>query len=195
MKALSLIQPWADAVLFLDKRIENRRWTTSFRGLFLIHASASVGTRSVFHDACESLRELLHPHAWTIFQRDRLVAEGDGDDKVWRPRDAMKRGGIVGSARLLNVLSPCTRSTTTKPGKGWSDAFAKPCEHHWHAPAQYGFVLGDVQALHFTPFKGALGFVEVPDSVSRQAGVNSCIHCVPACDECIAHDTLLAMST
>jgi hypothetical protein len=193
MKALSLIQPWADAVLFLGKTIENRRWNTNFRGRFLIHASASVGTRSVFHESCEALRSLLQPAVWQTFQRDRLEAYGDDDDKVWRPRETMKRGGIVGEASLVDVLPPCTQ-TANKTG-GWSGAFAAPCKHHWHAPQQYGFLLHDVHALRFVPFKGALGFVEVPDSVAREAGTGSCAHSVPACAECVAHDTLLAMST
>ncbi len=194
MKALSLIQPWADAVLFLGKSIENRRWNASFRGRFLIHASASVGTRSVFHESCESLRSLLQPAAWLTFQRDRLEAYGTGDDKVWRPRETMKRGGIVGEAKLVDVLPPCAQTPGTMK-KGWAGAFAKPCRHHWHAPSQYGFLLSDVHPLKFVPFKGALGFVEVPDSVAREAGTGNCAHSVPACEECVAHDTLLAMST
>lgn len=44
MKALSIQQPWAwlivNASCYLDpKLIENRRWKTSFRGTFLVHAS------------------------------------------------------------------------------------------------------------------------------------------------------------
>lgn len=40
MKALSLTQPWAHAVVHLGKRVENRDWPgCSFRGPFLIHAS------------------------------------------------------------------------------------------------------------------------------------------------------------
>ena len=39
MKALSLIQPWADLILSGKKTIELRTWNTNFRGEFLIHAS------------------------------------------------------------------------------------------------------------------------------------------------------------
>jgi hypothetical protein len=39
MKALSLRQPWAHMVVHGPKHIENRRWNTSFRGEFLIHAA------------------------------------------------------------------------------------------------------------------------------------------------------------
>ena len=39
MKALSLKQPWAELILEGKKKIELRKWKTSFRGEFLIHAS------------------------------------------------------------------------------------------------------------------------------------------------------------
>jgi len=190
MKALSLIQPWADAVIFLGKNIENRRWDTRFRGAFLIHASASVGTRAVFHESVEALRSLLKPAAWETYRRDRLVVEHD----TWRPRETMKRGGILGYAKLVDVLPPC-KMTPARQTRGMIAAFATPCRHHWHAPAQYGFLLADVAPLSFVLFKGALGFVEVPDDVARKARAPNCAHSVPACDDCVAHDTMLAMST
>ncbi len=39
MKALSIKQPWAWAILNAGKDIENRNWKTNFRGKFYIHAS------------------------------------------------------------------------------------------------------------------------------------------------------------
>ncbi len=39
MKALSLKQPFAELILQGRKTIELRKWNTSFRGQFLIHAS------------------------------------------------------------------------------------------------------------------------------------------------------------
>ena len=39
MKALSLKQPFAELILQGRKKIELRKWNTSFRGEFLIHAS------------------------------------------------------------------------------------------------------------------------------------------------------------
>ncbi len=37
--ALSVRQPWADHLVFGDKRIENRDWPTHYRGPLLIHAT------------------------------------------------------------------------------------------------------------------------------------------------------------
>lgn len=41
MKALTIRQPWADAIAHQTKRTENRTWKTSYRGLVLIHAGAA----------------------------------------------------------------------------------------------------------------------------------------------------------
>lgn len=38
MKALSIQQPWAYCITNGTKRVENRTWYTSYRGLVLIHA-------------------------------------------------------------------------------------------------------------------------------------------------------------
>ncbi|SES04167.1 ASCH domain-containing protein [Streptomyces qinglanensis] len=41
MKALTIRQPWADAITHGSKRVENRTWTTNYRGQILIHAGAT----------------------------------------------------------------------------------------------------------------------------------------------------------
>ena len=41
MKALSIRQPWAWLIVHGHKDIENRTWTTSFRGRLLVHAGKS----------------------------------------------------------------------------------------------------------------------------------------------------------
>lgn len=43
MKALSIRQPWADAIIWHGKDIENRSWPTRFRGPVLIHAAKKWG--------------------------------------------------------------------------------------------------------------------------------------------------------
>ena len=42
MRALSVRQPWAQAILDGIKRVENRTWKTSYRGQLVIHASKTV---------------------------------------------------------------------------------------------------------------------------------------------------------
>ena len=47
MKALSLKQPWAELVLQGKKTIELRKWNTSLRGEFLIHASGNIDEEKI----------------------------------------------------------------------------------------------------------------------------------------------------
>ena len=42
MKALSVRQPWAWAIIHAGKDIENRSWNTHFRGSIGIHASSNL---------------------------------------------------------------------------------------------------------------------------------------------------------
>ena len=42
-KALSIRQPWADAIIWHGKDVENRDWKTSYRGPVLIHAAKKWG--------------------------------------------------------------------------------------------------------------------------------------------------------
>ena len=41
MKALTICQPYAEMILLGEKRVENRTWSTRFRGRFAIHAGKS----------------------------------------------------------------------------------------------------------------------------------------------------------
>lgn len=41
-KGLSIAQPWASAIAFAGKDIENRSWRTHYRGPLAIHASGTV---------------------------------------------------------------------------------------------------------------------------------------------------------
>jgi hypothetical protein len=144
MRALSIRQPWAHAILHAGKRIENRTWPTSFRGWFFIHASKACGKDEML-DAIESIREVLtHPVA-----RERvchLAGLEPGALAICAGAFmSAPRGGIVGKARLVDVLPPTENPTDP-----------------WHVPGQFGFVLEDVQEVPFRALRGALGFFEVP---------------------------------
>lgn len=53
MRALTVRQPWADAIVFGDKTVENRTWATSWRGPLLIHAATQLD-RDGRHDLCNT---------------------------------------------------------------------------------------------------------------------------------------------
>lgn len=75
MKVLTIRQPWAWAILFAGKDIENRTWRTHYRGPLAIHAGARI----------ESDAEL-----------PRRVSSPDSDDLV--------RSAILGVVDLVEVV-------------------------------------------------------------------------------------------
>jgi hypothetical protein len=173
MKALSLRQPWAHAVLYLGKRLENRKWNVAFRGEFLIHASGTVGNRGEFSDACEIISDVVDELAWVDF-RDRFlgITTDLSNNALFIPSKEMELGGIVGRARIVDVIAPCLARTAISPVKkprSFRDAFARRCRHTWHAPEQHAFVLDDVKRTPFVPCKGALSFFEVPEDILGKA--------------------------
>ncbi|MFA4986790.1 MAG: ASCH domain-containing protein [Candidatus Brocadiia bacterium] len=83
MKALSIRQPWAWLILHGGKRIENREWSTNFRGCFLIHASKGM-TPGEYEDA-----------EWSA----------EWNDVKLPPFETLQRGGIVGMAKLVDCVT------------------------------------------------------------------------------------------
>jgi hypothetical protein len=164
MKALSIRQPWAWAILHAGKRIENRDWRSCYyRGPILIHASKSVGTRSEFDAAC---RSVLGTDVVGVggFQRDvaKLVVESLPRCSWWAPKDCLQRGGIIGRASIVGTIDNSIELARAAREAGFD--FAQQAE--WWMGG-FALVLADVQPLPFIPFKGSLGFFEVPDEVVR----------------------------
>ena len=87
MKALSIRQPWAWLIVNGHKDVENRTWSTRFRGEFLVHASKGM-TATEYSDVCR----FLHADR----RLDHLL------DVLPRAVD-LERGGIVGSAHLVET--------------------------------------------------------------------------------------------
>lgn len=56
-RILSLHPPWAWAILFAGKDVENRSWTTPYRGRFLVHASSKKLSRALLEEAREEIAE------------------------------------------------------------------------------------------------------------------------------------------
>lgn len=74
MKCLTVCQPWASLIMDGRKRIENRTWSTTHRGILLIHAGSS--------------RCFLGTDA------DRLIEDLDG----------VPYGCLLGTVQLLDCL-------------------------------------------------------------------------------------------
>ena len=55
MKAITVRQPWAWAIIFAGKDIENRNWPTKFRGTIAIHAAKGM-TIKEYEEAAKLFR-------------------------------------------------------------------------------------------------------------------------------------------
>lgn len=82
MKALSIRQPWAWAILH-GKPVENRNWETKFRGPIFIHASKAFDNAG---------------YEWLWQHRSLLEAE------ILHPHDFPK-GGIVGKTEIVDCVT------------------------------------------------------------------------------------------
>ena len=58
MKCLSVRQPWAWLIIHGGKDVENRTWSTDYRGPLLIHASKGM-TKMEYIDAREYIHEYI----------------------------------------------------------------------------------------------------------------------------------------
>jgi len=47
IRILTVRQPWASAIIYAGKDVENRRWTTKYRGRLYIHAGMQVDADDV----------------------------------------------------------------------------------------------------------------------------------------------------
>jgi hypothetical protein len=139
MIALTVRQPWLWAILHAGKRIENRTWATRYRGPILLHAAKGC-TQEEYVSAVESM----------ILAR---VIDGGVP-----PLAEMQRGGIVGRARIVDVIEPVPYTRL------WHGRDVR-----WHVQDQFGFVLADVEPLPFVPCKGALGLFRLNDDGTTPA--------------------------
>ena len=144
MLALSIRQPWASLILKAGKDIENRDWPTKYRGRILIHAAKGM-TQAEHADAIHfAVGAIQHD------PRNEGAAKRTTLRELGFDFGALPRGGIVGSVEITDCV--------TDSGSPWFMGL-------------YGFVLRDPQPLPFTPWKGRLGFFDVPLTIGQlQAG-------------------------
>lgn len=127
MKILSIRQPWAWLIVNGIKAIENREWTTRYRGLVLIHAGQKFEDEAV-----DPILTLLSAGEFKRFPMKQ---------------SAFERGGIVGIARLADVVTES--------------------EDRWFC-GSYGWVFDKARPLPLIPMRGSLGLVEAPADIVAQ---------------------------
>ncbi len=137
MKALSIRQPWAFAILHAGKNVENRNWRED--GPHGRQARALIGYTIAIHAAQGMTHDEYYCAADCIAAIAPLCAVP--------PFAALPRGGIVGTARI----------------EGWLSQSASP----WFF-GPYALLLACARPVRFVPFKGALGFFDVPDDLARE---------------------------
>lgn len=83
---LSIRQPWAWAIIYAGKDVENRTWSTRYRGPVFIHAGVAFDGRK--DDAVEDAS------AWA------------DDANIEPPRlEQLQRGGIIGIANIVDCVT------------------------------------------------------------------------------------------
>ncbi|NSZ06441.1 ASCH domain-containing protein [Agrobacterium tumefaciens] len=90
--ALSIMQPWAWLIVNGHKDIENRKWSTKFRGLVAIHAGKKIDGEAAFDLAVDN-----HPATGAEFAFPDIP-------------NRYQTGGIVGVAEIVD----CVRSSESE---------------------------------------------------------------------------------
>jgi hypothetical protein len=91
MKALSIRQPWVWAILNAGKTIENRVWSTNYRGPVLIHASKGMA-RTEYEHCLQTMHWISSRHPFP----EGLTLPSFHE---------LERGGIIGKARIVDCVS------------------------------------------------------------------------------------------
>jgi hypothetical protein len=84
MKAITLRQPWAWAIINAGKDIENRNWKTHFRGRVAIHAAVGM-MRDEYEKAYRYMRN--------INRRIKIPAYED-----------LERGAVIGTVEIVDCV-------------------------------------------------------------------------------------------
>lgn len=96
MYALSIQQPWTWLIANGHKDIENRDWTTNYRGLILLHAGKKLDVNAFDGNA------LFMPYWYQNCNKPETVYA------MPKNKEDYKTGGIVGIAELVDVVTEST---------------------------------------------------------------------------------------
>ena len=137
MKAISIRQPWAWAIIYAGKTVENRNWATKYRGPILIHAA----------------QKMLQEEYDTFCNYYRATILAKWPDRPEPPAfAALLRGGVIGKARINGCVHERDSRFLCTDDKPW---FFGP----------NGIILNSVAPLPFVRCRGALGLFEIPDAL------------------------------
>ena len=129
-KALSVAQPWASAIVFGGKDIENRSWYTHYRGPIAIHASGTL-----WKDAVDELQrqERGGPKRPLI----EWILKGQRSFTLATKHQGVIQSHVLGIAMLVDCIP---RSSSP-----------------WYFPDNWGWVLSGIVPIRPVPMTGSLG--------------------------------------
>lgn len=121
MKALTIRQPWADAIAHQTKRVENRTWKTNYRGPVLIHAAAARDPKAVVYGPRPDIRSAIIATADIVdchYSEDGQCCGPWGQENVYH--------WTLNNVTTLDEAIPCTgRLGLWTPGDGILSAATK----------------------------------------------------------------------
>ena len=145
--ALSIRQPWAWAIVYGGKAVENRDWRSRYTGRLLIHASKTFD---------------LDGYEWI----EDAVEAGDLDlgRPLPRPSDFL-RGGLIGSVSMVACVESPSDDSFDVVCAAHDVVWDRQVEPWWRGP--YGFVLVDPEPVRFQPCRGMPGLFRPAVAVEK----------------------------
>lgn len=137
MRVLSVRQPWAALIVLGIKNVENRTWTTSYRGRLLIHASKTLPTNQEMEEALR-----LCTDCGAAFPDDLWI------------------GGVIGSVDLVGIICRDGDEIRTDMADVQID------DLHGYNRQAYGLVLQNpLEFDEMIPMRGSLGLTTPPSGI------------------------------
>ena len=146
MKCLTICQPYAALIMRGEKRVENRNWSTSYRGPLMIHAGKS--------------REWLELDETEMF-----------DESYNIPLSEMAFGAIVGIVDLVEVVRnvPLHGLPVFRFPSDILRRFPWIADHA-HAEGPCCLILQNIAPFtRAIPYRGQQGLFDVPDEIVRES--------------------------
>lgn len=153
MKAISLMQPWAQLVAADLKSIETRSWSTSYRGQLAIHASKTFpsNARRLCYESVADREVLVEDDPVMLVGGNLLSLLPSMDEK------SLPLGAIVGVATVYDCCPvERVRDTITNQERQFGD----------YSDGRWAWLLHEQRMLeHPIVCRGALGIWNVPERV------------------------------
>jgi hypothetical protein len=177
MRGITLCQPWAALVAFLEKYVETRPMAYRYRGPIAIHAAA--GLRGLLAPGEHLSASELEQRLAFLCGREpffEALSAHTGHDTPEAIASSLHRGVIVAVGDLVGITTS-ERATTSKPGDFVMDRHDPHKTFTWQeaphelrfgnfAPKRYAWALRDVVPLvEPVACRGKQGLWNVPDGV------------------------------